>query len=62
MEIFKEAGFIEKYGSGIKRVRNTFTEYGLPEPRFKPIGNDLLVIAYGKNVTENVTEKRHQVV
>ena len=31
----KEMGMIERYGTGIKRVRKMFTDYGLPEPRFE---------------------------
>ena len=31
----KEMGMIERYGTGIKRVRRMFTDYGLPEPRFE---------------------------
>ncbi|MGB9499500.1 MAG: ATP-binding protein [Dissulfuribacterales bacterium] len=32
--IFKEAGIIEKYGSGIKRVRLTMTRAGAPAPPY----------------------------
>ncbi|KKM70456.1 hypothetical protein LCGC14_1440540 [marine sediment metagenome] len=35
--VFKEAGIIEKYGSGIKRVLETFSEYDLPQPVFEEI-------------------------
>lgn len=28
-------GLIERYGTGIKRVRELFVEYQLPEPEFK---------------------------
>ena len=30
--IFKELELIEKYGSGVRRVIDTFVAYGLPEP------------------------------
>ncbi len=33
--IFKEAGLIEKYGSGIKRVLRAFNEYQLKAPVFE---------------------------
>ncbi len=37
--IFKEAGAIEKYGSGIKRVRQTMLAVGAKEPLFEVVGN-----------------------
>ena len=48
-EIFKEVGLIEKYGSGIKRVRKEFTDYGLPEPTFKNSSNGVIITAFGTN-------------
>jgi ATP-dependent DNA helicase RecG len=48
-EIFKDAGLIEKYGSGIKRVRREFTEYGLPEPTFQKMPDGVLITAFGTN-------------
>jgi len=63
-EFFKEVGLIEKYGSGIKRVRQEFTEYGLPEPVFKKLKDGMIVTAFGTNyiknnvtdITDNVTD------
>ena len=37
--IFKEAGVIEKYGSGIRRVRQTMINAGANEPKFETIGD-----------------------
>lgn len=37
--IFKEAGVIEKYGSGIKRVQRIMAEAGAPSPRFEIVAN-----------------------
>ena len=34
-EVFKAAGLIEKYGSGIKRVLESFAMHGLPQPDFQ---------------------------
>lgn len=34
---FKEIGLIERYGTGIKRVRALFSDYQLPEPEFKQL-------------------------
>jgi ATP-dependent DNA helicase RecG len=33
--LFREAGIIEKYGSGIQRITNAFISYGLQEPVFE---------------------------
>jgi ATP-dependent DNA helicase RecG len=33
----KEAGVIEKYGSGIARIRTAMLKAGCPEPRFEGI-------------------------
>ncbi|MBC7196924.1 MAG: winged helix-turn-helix transcriptional regulator [Deferribacterales bacterium] len=37
--IFKEAGLIEKYGSGIKRVIEAFKKSSMPEPIFESTDN-----------------------
>ena len=44
--IFKEAGIIEKYGSGIKRVRQTMARAGAPEPKFEIIADSFKVTLY----------------
>ena len=70
----KEMGLIEKYGTGIKRVLNIFTEYGLQQPIFELIPGGFavtvfsenskisLVNKFGENVTENVTENRSNLI
>ena len=45
----KEMGLIERYGTGIRRVRNMFIEYGLNEPVYKIISGGMAVTAYGLN-------------
>lgn len=45
-EFFKNLGWIEKYGSGIGRIINYFTEEGLPEPEFKAIGEGFQVTVF----------------
>jgi ATP-dependent DNA helicase RecG len=55
-EIFKEVGLIEKYGSGIKRVRKEFTEYGLAEPTFKKMSDGVMVTVFGTNKGDDVTD------
>ena len=37
--VFKETGIIEKYGSGIKRVKESMKNAGSPQPIFEIIGN-----------------------
>src|SRR3990172_7382503 len=58
-EVFKAAGLIEKYGSGIKRILNAFKEYGLPPPDFEEMSGGFMVTVYKKTapVTEQVTEQ-----
>jgi predicted HTH transcriptional regulator len=50
-KMVKEMGMIERYGTGIKRVRKMFTDYGLPEPRFEtpPGGFAVTVFANAEN-------------
>ena len=71
-EIFKEVGLIEKYGTGIKRVRKEFIKYGLPEPVFQKMPDGMMVTAFGLNyiknnvtdvtdVTDNVTDVTYNV-
>ena len=59
---FKETGMIERYGSGIMRVRLICKEYGIKEPFFNEAFNGFQVILFNEkieNVPENVPEKRH---
>ena len=64
-DFLKSLGLIEKYGSGIKRIVDYFTEENLPSPEFKNISDGFMVtvfsgkhFSFSENVTENVTEKR----
>lgn len=67
-DVFKAAGLIEKYGSGIRRILNAFKTYGMPAPEFREISGGFMVTVYKKavsRVTEQVGTKlalsRHQV-
>jgi ATP-dependent DNA helicase RecG len=56
---FKEAGVIERYGSGIIRVCKICREYGVKKPDFYEISNGFQVILYNEkvtDVTDNVTD------
>jgi len=60
-KIFKEIGLIERYGTGIKRIRKLFLEHGLPDPEFKLIQDGFFVRVFASQVkikdklTEQVT-------
>lgn len=61
-KIVKELGWIEKYGTGIKRVQRLFETHGLQKPEFCSVQNGLLVKVFSDNsllgmVTENGTDR-----
>ncbi|MDR2149051.1 MAG: putative DNA binding domain-containing protein [Tannerella sp.] len=45
-KIFKEIDWIERYGTGIRRIRDYFREYGSPEPVFENFQHGFRVIVY----------------
>ena len=55
--IFKEAGIIEKYGSGIKRVRQAMADARAPEPIFEILADNFKVTLFpiGETKTGGVT-------
>ena len=55
----KEAGLIEKYGSGIKRIQQQFITYGLKSPVFENFqhGFRVVVIANNSKVGVKVGDK-----
>ena len=57
---FKEAGMIERYGSGIMRVQKICGEYGIKEPVFNEVFDGFQVILFNEktHAPENVPEKR----
>ena len=56
--LFKEAGIIEKYGSGIKRVLESIRSYGLKDPSFEEIQDGFLVTFF--KTTQKSTQKTTQ--
>ena len=61
--IFKEAGIIEKYGSGIKRILEALRALGLPDPIFEEIQHGFRVTVF--KTTQKTTQKtktRDQVI
>lgn len=55
--IFKEAGVIEKYGSGIKRIIEAFRLYKLPDPSFEEMQNGFRVTVF-KTTQKTTTKER----
>ena len=54
---FKEAKFIEKYGSGIKRIRESFRDHGLSAPEFENFQHGFRVLVSAAPLTnEGVSE------
>lgn len=61
---FKEIGLIERYGTGIRRIRNICKEYGVIEPVFEEAFDGFKVTLFKEksltsdvtDVTENVTD------
>jgi len=53
--LFKEAGIIEKYGSGIKRILEATRAYGLTEPKIEEIQNGFRVTLF--KTTQKTTQK-----
>ena len=49
---FKEVGMIERYGSGIMRVRKICKDYGVIDPDFKEVFNGFQVILYSERITK----------
>lgn len=50
-----QAGLIEKYGSGIKRILEGFSQYGLSQPRFEELQHGFKVTIY--KTTQKTTQK-----
>ena len=50
---FKEMGLIERYGSGIARIRNICAEYGVIEPTFKEIAQGFQVVLFKEKIEKS---------
>ena len=60
--IIKDMGWIEKYGTGIRRIRKMFQEYGSKEPDFEIISGCFAVIAFATDYNDNEKEKDIEIV
>ena len=55
----KEMGWIEHYGTGIRRVRKMFFDYGLQEPQYEIMSGGMVVTVFGlkSETVEKTVEK-----
>lgn len=51
---FKEAGIIERYGSGIKRIKDECSLHGIVEPKFEEFVHGFRVTVYKEKLNEGV--------
>ena len=56
--IFKELELIEKYGSGVRRVIDTFVAYGLREPEFEATQGGMAVTVFKATLESTKPESR----
>ena len=53
---FKETGIIERYGSGISRIKNECKAHGVIKPKFEEFVHGFRVIVYKEKTDEGVNE------
>jgi ATP-dependent DNA helicase RecG len=58
--IFRELDLIEKYGSGVRRVIDTFVAYGLPEPEFEATQGGMAVTVFKEKIKKIVQQPDSQ--
>ena len=61
VELFKEAGMFEKYGSGIRQTYKAFVDSGLRAPEFIKLPGRLIVRVFGDN-TFDWTEEKNEII
>lgn len=52
--MFKKCGLIEKYGSGIRRIRKLCYEHGIIKSKFEELQKGFKATAFKKNLNEGV--------
>jgi len=59
--VLKDAGIIERYGSGIKRILERFSMYGLVQPVFKELqgGFRVTILKTTQKTTQKISTKEH---
>ncbi|GHU62010.1 ATP-dependent DNA helicase [Bacteroidia bacterium] len=59
-DICKDMRIIEKYGSGIGRIRDYFKNEALPEPKFELISDGFQVTVFGEETAQETTQETAQ--
>ncbi|MFZ2805142.1 MAG: ATP-binding protein [Desulfosalsimonadaceae bacterium] len=61
---FKETGLSERYGTGIRRIINICSDYGLKQPQLEEVFNGFRVTLFKAKlkVTDNLTENQSVIV
>ena len=59
--IFSELDLIEKYGSGMRGVIDTFVAYGLPEPEFEATQGGMAVTVFKNYTNKTATQQPEEV-
>jgi ATP-dependent DNA helicase RecG len=57
-EMFKEAGMIEKYGSGVNRVCRSFIDYGLPVPEYTKLPDGVIIKVFSKATVNDLVNNQ----
>jgi len=58
VELFKDAGMFEEYGSGIEKIYSAFAENGLRLPEFIKLPGRLIVRVFGESPEKPLIEKQ----
>jgi predicted HTH transcriptional regulator len=53
-QFLHDLGYGEGLGLGIRLIRKTMREYGLPDPEFYPIGNAFRIVLYNNKSSKKV--------
>lgn len=56
-EVFRDAGLIERYGSGVSRAIAKFIDYGLEVPEIREFKGGFDLTLYGIKFNNNVSDK-----
>jgi len=62
-DFYKSLGLIEKYGSGIQRIIESFKNANLPEPEFRNISEGFMVTVFsGDKLGDKLGDNRHKIL
>lgn len=60
--MFKECGLIEKYGSGMQRIKKLCDEHRIPEPKFEEIQKGFQVTIYKAKLDDPVNDPVNEII